>query len=319
MITDDEEDFSAATVDMEEDDDHLDLEGDDDESEEDDGEGDANDTTTSEAAEEGSSADEEDGESPEEKRREQRKLERQRKKQQRLRKIQESQIKLQEMQSKYERVVQEVDSLKNKAMRYEYDEIDTQLNKGLRGIELAQQALQKAREEGDAIAYADAQQALQQAQNHTQQMKRIKEGMLREASIKQETKPGLSARAESYGKQWLAQNEHWMKKGGRPLTVAVTALDSDIMARGYNPDTPEYWKALSRECRQMWPQFFETKRPVIKKAPVTAPVVKDKAQPSKDSEQGLPKSFLKNLDDSGLTGDARKRAIANYRQMKKQG
>jgi len=315
MINSDEENFSAADIEDDEDD-LLDEGGDDDSSDEDEDDEDladedgAEDKGTKDA--EGEDDEGEAEKTPEQKRREENRLKRQQAKARRRRKEQESQIKLQEMQAKLNRSLQELDGLKNKALRYEYDEVDTELNKGLRGIELAKQAMAKAEQEEDAIAYNKASLALQQASNHTQQMRRIKESMLLEAQRSTEAKPGLSVRAETYGRQWLSQNEHWMKKGGRNLTVAVSAIDADIMAQGYNPDTPEYWKALSRACRGTWPHLFQGKKPALKSGTSSPPPKGDQRKTAKDSESKLPKSFQAKLDEAGLEGDRRKRAISTY-------
>lgn len=287
-----------------------------DEDDQDDEPSDGSDTLADDESEQEGEDDESDEEDSVEKRRQANRLKRQKQKELRRNKVLENKLRLQDLTAKNEKLEQRLASMENYALRGEFEEVEGELNKGLRAIELSKSAMAKAEEEQDPIAFAKAQAALQQATNYTQQMRRAKEGMLQDA--KQKSQPGsLTARAENYGKQWLSQNQQWMKKGGQAVSQAVIALDQMVMSRGFDPETPAYWKELSRVSRNTFPHLFHSDRPVLKKGSTAASSTQK--GPKKSGDEGLPKSFLEKLDEAGFGPgtESRKKAIANYYRMKK--
>ena len=307
-------------------DDDLDLETDADDLDDDDDseDSDESDASTDEGSNDDDQSAEEDKEpkSAEVERENKKRLHNKRKREMQKQKARENAIKLQAVAAENNKLHERLALLENRSLANVEQSINSELTAAQRAYELANRAIAKAESEGDAIVMAKAMDAKYRAEAAYEDAMRKKQ-LYTENAKRTNTaaeRNGLSAQAETLGRDWLSRNNAWIKQGGKNVEIAVRAIDSALAQEGYNPDTAEYWRELSRRCRGTFGHLIPQKKPPAKIPPRNASSTSSSERTKGDDYSKLPDSFKRNLEEAGFApgSEQYKRAVANYRnELKK--
>ena len=159
-------------------------------------------------------------------------------------------------------------------------------------LESAQSAYRSAYEEGDAGGMAAAQVKIARLQAEAYQMERdqaqlqaLREQQAAQAAQAQyqppqqpQYQPPQQQQYSALLQKWLSANESWWQKD-RVLTGAAMGLHEQLIEEGVEPDSKEYYDALTSELHSQFPDRFSTTDKSKTRAPVVAPATRSGKKP----------------------------------------
>jgi len=243
-------------------------------------------------------------------RRERRKRDKERKKA----RDRELRLRLDQERSEKEELAQRLARLEERHVSSDIDNIEREINRGIKAMETAKAAMAKAEEEKDSMTWAKAQALHREAQDHVRRQASLKEHVIE--AIKTRQSGGamtVTPQIKAYSSAFLRKNGDWFDQQNQGLKRAVLEIDNAVMSEGFNPNTAAYWKELEARCRTIF------NRPKKKQQRTTVGGASTQGS-MRDTEPGLDATFVKLLKEQGLWDkpDMRKKAIENYKKQRKQ-
>lgn len=144
-----------------------------------------------------------------------------------------------------------------------------------------QAELKKAKDAGDTEAESKVQMEISELQQQRSQVLHAKKQV--EAGPPASRQP----QANPLTDQWKGRNRWFGDAKYRVETVAAIAIDREVAAEGYKPDTPQFFAELDRRIRKKLPQVAQAAR-----QPSGQPVVKRKQQPPVAAVRGAQPSTV---------------------------
>lgn len=158
-------------------------------------------------------------------------------------------------------------------------------------LESAQSAYRSAYEEGDAEGMTAAQVKIARLQAEAYQMERDQAQLqaLREQQAAQAAQAQQPPQQPQYQQpqqqqysarlqKWISENESWWQKD-RVLTGAAMGLHEQLIEEGVEPDSKEYYDALTSELHSQFPDRFPTTDKSKSRASVVAPATRSGKKP----------------------------------------
>lgn len=206
----------------------------------------------------------------------------------------EQRLRLEQSESEKRVLIERIAALENNTITSHVSAIDSEINKGIRAAETAKAAMQKAEAENDPMTWAKANALHKEASEFVRSKSDIKDRIIQDYQSKQqggamETTPQIKAYADT----WQRKNADWFDKNDKNLVRAILALDAQVMADGFNPNTPIYWRELEDRSRRL----INRPRPAKPKPSVGASSAGGSMRDV--GSQGLDKQFVELLKRQG--------------------
>jgi hypothetical protein len=253
----------------------------------------------------------EDDDGERSKKREKRRRHREYKKQ----KERELKLKLAQERAEKEEIAMRLQAVENRQLSSSYNNLENDIKKGLKAIDIAKQAMAKAERENNGVQYAKAHAILNEAEEFIRSREDLRDQIVKSAQQRaaggaMTTTPQL----KKYADVWLSRNKDWFDRSNPSVEAAVLAIDAQVMNEGYNPNTPAYWKELEGRCRTI---FSKEK---AKKAKPKGPGASSSGDSSRDETGSLDRQFVTILKQQGIWDDPklRKTAIEDYKKRAKE-
>lgn len=177
-------------------------------------------------------------------------------------------------------------------------------------VDTAKQKLKEAHEAFDTDGIVSAQEELAKAVNKSERVNNFRppalqapETVVQQQPQAQAPEPDQKARAWQNANPWFGSN--------RKMTAVALEVHNELVEKGYNPTTDEYYQKINSEVRQIFPDAFPSEKSG-KKSSVVAPATRSTA-PRKIVLTQSQVSIAKRL---GLTNEQYARAVAE--EMRKQ-
>lgn len=144
---------------------------------------------------------------------------------------------------------QRLEAVENHALASQKGSIDQNYNSALNSVRAAEQALAKAIEIGDGARVPELLRQRDQAMAQATELNRMK-NQFSAAPAPQNRE--VKERAE----RWASKNSWFNANGTDPDSIAAKAIDSNLVAEGFDPSTKRYWKELDRRLADRLPHRF---------------------------------------------------------------
>ena len=175
-------------------------------------------------------------------------------------------------------------------------------------VDSAKQKYKQAYEAGDSDALVSAQEELTSAKIKAERVNNFRPPALQPVEVDvqpqpQAPEPDQKARAWQSANPWFGSN--------RKMTAVALEVHNELVEKGFNPATDEYYQKINSEVRQIFPEAFSSEKSG-KRSSVVAPATRSTA-PRKIVLTQSQVSIAKRL---GLTNEQYARAVAE--EMRKQ-
>lgn len=172
-------------------------------------------------------------------------------------------------------LVERVARLEGKQVTYDVTHLESRLREIKSGLDECKDTMARAvkAQDGEAVAeITDVQFSLREQERQVNMMLtrakhagKSNEGSNNTASEgtprKQPAAPQLHPDAARQAQDWAKKHSSWYVPGsGGADSVAVTRIDNEIFAEGYDPRAQEYWDELSRRVKEELPHRFVKKK-----------------------------------------------------------
>jgi hypothetical protein len=220
---------------------------------------------------------------------------------------------------------QEKNSLQEKYDNLEDQYVTLLENSMSSGLEMKQQQLIQARDEGDTAAEIRLQSELDDMRMHKRQLDDYKSTM--QVTREQRKQPPQQNQEQQQPNpkavDYLKKNMTWMKSPeNAPAVAYLQTLDNQVLQEGFDPDSDEYYKEVDKRLKAAFPNLGKKKtrkrRNSSKKgsAAPAAPVAAEGAsKPRNDGKIRLTKTDLDNMRAFGMDPE-NKDHLKAYAQQK---
>lgn len=185
--------------------------------------------------------------------------------------------------------------------------------KALTELEEAKKAAKAAFEAGDTDAFIEAQEKLVDAKNRAEKLKTPPPALQPKETVVKQPEPQIDPKTRA----WHANNP-WYGQDKRRTVVAL-AIHQELVEKGVEPSSDEYFNQLDKELKQTFPAAYpqEESRPEPKSKPpsVVAPATRSTA-PKKIVLTKSAERIAKNL---GLTLEQYARQVIEDERKKANG
>lgn len=139
---------------------------------------------------------------------------------------------------------QRLEAVEQHAVATQRGSLEQSYNQSLNHIRAAEAALAKAIEIGDGAKVPELLRQRDQAMARATELNRAKS---------QPVAPPTNAEVKQRAEKWAAKNSWFNANGSDPDSLAAKAIDSGLVAEGYDPSTKRYWKELDRRISDRLP------------------------------------------------------------------
>lgn len=140
-----------------------------------------------------------------------------------------------------ENLMKRISAVEGNALNHNQLMLDQRLNEVQREAQQAEMIIAKAVEAGNGEDVAAAMRLRDEAKAQAEKLMQAK----RQVESAKTRTAGPDPRVQTYAKDWLEANPWYDPKGGDEDSAITNAIDSRLVAEGYNPATIEYWEELT--------------------------------------------------------------------------
>jgi len=203
--------------------------------------------------------------------------------------------------------------------------LDADLSEAISTAEEAKRHLGSAAESADGTGVADATELYYAARRKAEYLGSVKQKLAEQARAPQA--PQLDQEMVNHAAQWMNKNK-WYNPDPRSVdedSAVTRAVDSALVAEGYDPRTREYWEELSDRVSRRLPHRFEDAKGVKNGkngSNAHSPVGgsgKESTSPGEFSKFYVSPERVRAMRDAGIWEDDVKRAamLKKYQQYDK--
>lgn len=190
----------------------------------------------------GDNEEDHDTDSPAEKNRKQRQARKARR--ERAKAMAEEQMQL--MREQNEALVQRIAMLEQHTVGSGAEQLKQQREKLLADARMADDVRAAAISAGNGADVVRAEQIRDQLRGEAHQIE-ARLNQIEQARQQAQQRPQVTP-VQQYGAQWLQANPWYDPKGGDADSTTAKRIDSELVAEGWDPNTPSYWRELTARC-----------------------------------------------------------------------
>jgi len=158
-------------------------------------------------------------------------------------------------------IVEENKKLKGSLGQNQAFAIDNMKKLAANELEAAKRQYKEAYEAGDADALVDAQEAITTAKLKAERASNFKPTVQEEkSSVKDESTTPVAAPPDYRAQEWQRKNT-WFGND-EEMTSFALGLHTKLVNSGVDPKSDEYYDRLNSRLRQVFPESFESEKPV---------------------------------------------------------
>lgn len=184
-------------------------------------------------------------------------------------------------------------------------------------LEEAKKAAKAAFEAGDTEAFIEAQEKLVEAKTRSERLKVPPQPLQQKETVVQSTEPQIDPKTRA----WHERNPWWGQDKRR--TVVALAIHQELVEKGVDPSSDEYFNQLDRELKQTFPTAYpqeESRQPEVKEPKSRPPAVVAPATRSTAPRKiVLTKSAERIAKNLGLTLEQYARQVIEDERKKANG
>lgn len=187
--------------------------------------------------------------------RQRRRQERQERKERRQESISRDKLELDFLRKRNDELERRMSMQEQRTFSLDINNIDAQIQKAQKEIQLAEQVIAKAVAAGNGEDVTQALRYRDQAAAAVQQLA-VQKAQATQRQIAQKPAIGVDDVTLQYAKQFIEENS-WYDPAGRDEDSAIVlAIDQSLTKDGYRSDTEEYWDELRRRASRRLPERF---------------------------------------------------------------
>lgn len=164
--------------------------------------------------------------------------------------------------------------------------LDGRLNEARNEVRQAEQIIARAVEAGNGDDVATAMRLRDEAKTRETQLQAVQYQLSQAKNQPAAPDPRVSSLAQ----EWMAANPWYDPKGGNEDSAITNAIDTRLVAEGYNPAGVEYWQELTNRLRTRVAPAARTR-----KAPEGDGAPRKKAPPMGNTREHAPQSTKREV------------------------
>ena len=148
-------------------------------------------------------------------------------------------------------LAQRLKNVEDHALTAQQGSLNQDYQRALYSVQAAEAALAKAIEIGEGSKVPELLRQRDRALAEAAQINRAKQNMSAPAA------PVNSNEVAQRAAKWAANNSWFNANGSDPDSMVAKAVDSSLIAEGFDPSSKKYWKELDRRLAERLPHRFE--------------------------------------------------------------
>lgn len=157
-----------------------------------------------------------------------------------------AQRELRALRAQNENMVRRLAAIEGNALSQNELAIDGRINEARHEVHQAEQIIARAIEAGNGDDVAVALRLRDEAKAREAQLDTAKQQVLQ---ARQQPTSGPDPRVTSLAQEWMAANPWYDPKGGNEDSAVTNAIDTRLVAEGFDPTTVVYWQELTERLR----------------------------------------------------------------------
>ena len=123
-------------------------------------------------------------------------------------------------------------------------------------LKLAKTALQEARDFGDLDKEIEAQEQASRLTNDKARLEQYQPVAYRPQYVRPPVQQPVQVEPSERASRWQEENSDWYRKNSI-MTSAALGVHAELVSKGYDPESKEYYKEIDTQMRENFPERFK--------------------------------------------------------------